>query len=543
MKFPESLRKILFKLSQSHLNPLNYPRTLLRSIIFCSLVAICLSQCYGILEDFIANPTVINFRRESPSLVTIMPGLTICNNNRLSLRKLLKRNATIKATIREDIRRDIERSRSLIDRVEFQKFRDLVQEVFDFVGYSASREAKESTLNDLFDKRPDIEPFIEWLGCTQTWPDSYSCSKITRIESMTNRHCITLMHEGAMLNDLTHRASIFNDSERFSGYKGIIEPEKKDLYARLNLDDFSTTEVIRIMINFDPEDYGDLTRQIGARITFHANNHVANTRDLDFFITRGFRYDFSIDRVGKNSIAKPKKGCTDYKKKNLNHFAQQIDPRVPLSMATCFQNCIVKSVLSSSRCWPNTMPYFRNDSLDPQLNMKLCDWLVGPQHKSIFDELLRIDNVRSNLRSGESRRTDSWQADDWIKWRYASQNIKKYRTINKYCFSHCSLGCKLAYYTVSLSKSVWPTDVNILLDDTGAMKNRRHCCALISIKFAHYHTTIHESLAKHDTPTTIGSVGGVLAVWLGLSVMSIYRVMLEMVNLIIGKYSIEPRSI
>lgn len=57
-------------------------RAVLKVFFFSLFVIICFSQCYTIMKNYLKYPTVIDTYDVSPSLITILPGVTICNNNR-----------------------------------------------------------------------------------------------------------------------------------------------------------------------------------------------------------------------------------------------------------------------------------------------------------------------------------------------------------------------------------------------------------------------------------------------------------------------------
>lgn len=57
-------------------------RNIVKVIFFTLFIVICFSQCYVILKNFLEYPTIVDMFDVSPSLITILPGLTICNNNR-----------------------------------------------------------------------------------------------------------------------------------------------------------------------------------------------------------------------------------------------------------------------------------------------------------------------------------------------------------------------------------------------------------------------------------------------------------------------------
>lgn len=57
-------------------------KTTLKVFFFGLFAIICFTQVYMIMRSFLANPQVIDMYDLSPDLVTILPGVTICNNNR-----------------------------------------------------------------------------------------------------------------------------------------------------------------------------------------------------------------------------------------------------------------------------------------------------------------------------------------------------------------------------------------------------------------------------------------------------------------------------
>lgn len=57
-------------------------RLIIKIFFFSLFAAICFVQVYMIMESYLEKPYVIDMYDVSPDLVTILPGVTICNNNR-----------------------------------------------------------------------------------------------------------------------------------------------------------------------------------------------------------------------------------------------------------------------------------------------------------------------------------------------------------------------------------------------------------------------------------------------------------------------------
>lgn len=414
---------------------------------------------------------------------------------------------------------------SFINQQEFNNFRDQLANVFDNLGFDPEDDVNQAIMNSFFDIKPDPKPFIQWLGCGQTWADSIDCGNLTQIDSVRDRFCTTILHRGAMLYDVINRPELFNSSSS----RNSDSP-----YSY-----FDAKEVIRMVVNFEPEDYADLKRQIGARILFHDSNFVAASGDLDFFITRGYRYDFTIDRKDTKLIDEPYGECWNYDKYNIDKYKTRIDPRVPLSGHTCFQNCVVRNIIHISKCWPTTMPYFRNDSFDLDLKLKACSWFKGSHHVSIFSELIRVDELRKRQRNNETVQqqgnltvtTMATTNPDNTNNPTSNREMIVYKKIRRFCWSQCILSCHMAEYSVTLTRSAWPTNVEVLFDNTSRQRSLRHCCALVTIKFTHFHYNVHELKPKYNVANTIGDLGGLLAVWLGLSIVSVYHAFQKLLEL------------
>ena len=294
---------------------------------------------------------------------------------------------------------------------------------------------------------------------------------------------------------------------------------------------FDAKEVVKIVLNFEPEDYGDIKRQIGARITFHDSNTIAALGNLNYFVTRGYRYDFSIMRKDTKLAGPPYDNCIDYELNNLEKFKTRIEPRLPLKVSTCYQNCVARNVINFADCWPATIPYFRNDSLDPDLRMAPCTWFRRSNLTSTFLELMRFDSIRAKQKQTQQNASlpqNATQNDysshaNKVPGQSVGEKMRKYRKVMRFCQSQCILSCRVTAFSVSVTRSVWPTDVKMLFDTTGREKLLRHCCAMIAVKFTHFHYNIHEYRPKYDLDNTVGDLGGLLAFWLGLSIVSVYH--------------------
>lgn len=462
---------------------------------------------------------------------------------------LVKRNLTIAEEMRKKFPEWINGKKPKAGK-EFNDFRDGVAKIFAKLNYSPQEEMDNATMNDLFEMKPGTENYIKWVGCARSWANSVECAMLSQIDSVQDRRCTTILHKGAMLYDKTNSPHLFNAS---------AVSESRYSY-------FNAKEVVKMLVDFQPDDYADLKRQIGSRIIFHDNKYVASSMDPDFFVTRGFRYDFNIDRedLVLPETSKERPNCVKYEENNIDQFKSKINPREPLYFETCFQNCIVRNIIHRSNCWPTTMPYYRNDTYDPGLDLKSCTWFREPPYFAIYRELLRVERLREQEANELRRQTDinvsetstpssttsikpptspetndssTTKTEDAIISLFGTnssaknqEEMKAYMKIRRECWSKCSFSCTLTRYSVTVTRQSWPSDVGMLFDQSGRDKRLRHCCALITIKYSHFHYSVNEFMAKYNLADTLGNVGGLLAVWLNLSMVSVYHAVQKLVD-------------
>lgn len=394
---------------------------------------------------------------------------------------------------------------------ELTKFRDGLLRIYDDLNYDTQIDMDRMTMNEAYNFKPDT--ILKWIGCARTWTNSIECLNLTRIESIQDRKCTTVLHRGAMMYDHMHRPNLFNSTT----------PNITGLY-----DYFDAKEVIKAIVDFQPEDYADLKRQIGARIVFHSADYVGTSIDRDFFLTRGYRYDFHVSREDIILSGVRQFGCFDYTT-YLEAYKNELDPRVPLTGDTCFQNCVTKNMINRAKCWPTTMPYYRNDSLDPGLKLKSCSWLREPQYLTIYKEIIRVENLKKMKSGGQNVSESDRLKNDRSKM--IRDGVGLYTKIRRFCWAQCTISCTVTEYKISVTRSEWPSDVEISLNKTGKERRYRHCCSLITVKYSHFHYDVQQYIPKYNLIDTIGNLGGLLAVWLGISFVSVYHALQKLAEL------------
>lgn len=471
--------------------------TITRIVAFSIFSALCSYQCYLIIYNYLKDPRIIDIHEVSPNIARTFPGVTLCNNNRVSLRKVFDLRPEIKNAIMKEYPNLFEDRYNFVNPKNFEKFRDFVSETYKRFNYSANEELSRTLMNERYNLMPPINSFIKTVTCAVSTDGQLRCNKVNKIESIQDRVCVTLAHQGAL--------TYYNTHHRISPHK-ICKNTK-------GIDHFNSREVIRILIDFQPEDYGDLKRQIGARLTLNANSYVASAADKDFYIERGYKYEFNLDRQDTILF----ENCYEYEDINIEPFKDFINPRLPLHSETCVQNCISENVVLHSKCWPPTMPYYRNDSLDQFKNIKQCEWFREAQYFVIYRDLLLNDSKGSkkNEKVAQLFRRD----------------MRIYANITRYCRSRCKLSCKLTQFSITKSRSLLPSKIVQALDRTGNERITNYCCAMISIKYTKFYYSVFEFVPKYNIADTVGNLGGLLAVWLGISIVSIYHALMKLIEI------------
>lgn len=420
----------------------------------------------------------------------------------MSFKKLVMMNESLREFLAEEHPTWLHSSQQHLDIEKFHQYRDQLAGIYRSIDFHPQEVIDASTLDELFAMKPDADKFVRWLKCARAWDRSVACANLTRIESIQDRLCTTLFYEGSRIHDYYNKRHLFNTSDTsFNSY-------------------FDAKEVVKLVVDFEPEDYADLKRQIGARLIFHDNNHVASMNEFDFFITRGYRYDFHIEREDTTLLGYPYSNCLNYRQIYEHEFRSKINPRVPLTVDTCFQNCVVMNVVRREYCWPSTMPFFHNDTILSGDKIKACSAFGETKKLASFNETARLESLIQEMASSGNKTIPNVLSSS--RSRIRSQQ-RSYMKIRRYCWSRCIIPCRKPNFSISVSRSAWPADAKALVDKTGQDQLMHHCCALITVKFNHFHYTTKEYVPKYSIVDTVGNIGGLLAVWMGISIVSIYR--------------------
>lgn len=483
---------------------------LVRFIFFILIGSICFYQSFDIIHTYFQYPTLTKVREYRPTLIESLPGITLCNNNRVSLRSMMQSNQVLRRVIlakhphlfqhNYDDYENVTHRSHLKTLAKFDSFRDDLYKIYQRLNISTQAIIDRTNLNQRFTILPQTKHFIKRLMCPAYDNRKLDCNQLTQIESIQDRFCISLMHAGTMHYDAHNRPHVY-DSQ---------------IYPKEYMD---RREVLRMHVDFEPEDYGDLKRQIGARITFHGNQYIASASDKDFYIQPGYRYEFKIVRQDSTEASKTSE-CADYEAKNLDSYRNQTNPRIPLSSRTCIQNCIIQNILALLKCWPPTISYFRNDTFDPNLDIRFCKWYREPQYFKMHRDMRLARLIAKQKIEGNSLQLEEQIREMKFLFRL---DMGIYVETERFCASECVKSCTGTNLRVSLSRMANPEKLQLMVDKSGQGAIINRCCSIISIKYPNLQYQIYESEMRYTAADTIGNLGGILAFWLGFSMLSIYR--------------------
>lgn len=495
--------------------------TQIRIFIFTILGIICGFQCYLIISNYTKYPKAVQvYDVPFKTLFDVLPGFTICNNNRVSLKKLLDKFPKLRKLVESKLGTVLSKRHLINTNKELDQFRDKLGVLYAELNVDTQMYLDNATMSELLDISADSVEFIPWIECSPSWLNvTINCNFLSKIESVQDRHCTSLFTFNSLKFDQRYNNAIFNHTSTLNANRSSASRP------------FELREAVRMLIDFAPSDYGDLKRQIGSRVIFHQNSYVPSQASFDFFVTRGFEYSFNIKRQD-TYLTNSDYECINYQEENINQvydLAQDTPKRlrVVFTKNTCYQNCIASQVAQRMNCWPPFVPYFKNDTFDPNGKLKPCSWFTAFMPTTIFNQIVYASMRRNNISLPKANDTQQLRQD--------ARDAREFKKIKAACNDGCKLSCKITRYKIIVSKTAWPSQIKLDLGDASSNeKLLRHCCALISIKYAHFIYETQEYFFKYNLIDTIGNIGGLLAVWLGLSIVSLVKALERMAEFLVN---------
>lgn len=441
---------------------------------------ICFQQCYLQVSEYLLYKTRVQVSHTFPtSTVFLLPGVTVCNNNRLRLDRLAEEIPQVRDDVSKILNDTV--SGTLTDRKRIQLIRSIKQAVDDAV--NISKIINESPISTLM--KLSRYPMIKDINCNTSWGRQINCENIRIIESFQGVPCYTAFYLGSLLESLS-------SGRAFNYRMSLLNGQRK-------LTPFESHEIAEILVNFDPMQHGDFNRDVGGKLVIHSTGHIGSVRDVAHAILPGNRYEIIIQRFMSKRLPPPYETmCFDYKQANSAEFTEgkPASPSTELDKTTCTRNCIIKQATKACNCWPVEVPHYPNDTLIPNSDSyRMCAW--G------FEEASSTGNFSTRL------------------------YVDCYRRFHAECRSKCSHGCRTEDYKVYKMVNPWPGRHKFLLAATSKEKAEltrlRSCCALISIKYVDLMERRNIMIPNLTLAQLVSNIGGIVSALVGVSVVTIYR--------------------
>lgn len=363
-----------------------------------------------------------------------------------------------------------------------------------------------------FNLTTTVDKFITYLKCDQSWlseEDKFKeCEEIPIIESMHyNGKCFTLFHNlsteaiGQELG-IKRRNALMRDPK--STLEVFIKRGENDKDTT-NSYDFKPNEMIKLMIDFQPNETTNFYKYFGGKIFIHDNRHMPGMEEKYFEIEPGYNYEFYVRRISTKLLPTPyPTNCTDYYRKGRRAIEDSKWFSAPLNREECMRQCLIVVGMTVCRgVFPPEAPYFaRND----------------------YDKYKGTNGLR------------------WGQWR-ANPPLTMFYTPCSFnyqmkCSEKCGFECEKDSYQVIMEKSPWPymeiTD-SATEEEKARMEVRRKTSAFISIRYSTFTQLMRDFEPRfHSTELFICNVGGLVTMWIGICMIDLFDILESVVRRIMA---------
>lgn len=337
----------------------------LEFILVILLINGCIYQCYELLEDYFSYPTHVSVNKIlNDDYLTDLPGLTICNKNRMS-RETLRisypelndshfmaitlgtfysvNNFTLHRPGEEYFSEDLD---DYSDSSEVPgngtASRPSEQAKFnatDIDWIKVSQYLTRNTIAASHATRP-LYDLIDTITCANIWGDQMPCQDFKRLQSFQQgSNCVTLFHDSVLWDSrdpaVRELKSAFGSSpsgtrnaEQVGDIDDVplmdLKDQQLDLSQWAKLQDLDPTkvhvdmgnmEMIRLRINFRPDDYANKRSVVGGQVAVHPNTYIATINHIAYNIEPGFWYSYYLERFDFKRLPPPyKTNCYDYQR-------------------------------------------------------------------------------------------------------------------------------------------------------------------------------------------------------------------------------------
>lgn len=449
------------------------------------ICAVCVQQCHIAIKDYLKYPTRIQVMHGlPPSTLLLLPGITICNNNRFRLDKLSQDVPGLSRMVKNATSNVNKVNYGSLTNEQRAKHFVKVNKILEKTGISLNNLISESSVYTLWKLSHKL--MVMDINCNAIWGREFNCENFRIIESYQWGPCYTLFYRGAIFEAITSgKAYEFNSS--------LLGGPRK-------IDSFVSHEIAEVLIDFDPLQHADMQRDTGGKVLIHSSTEIGNVRDTVFPISPGYSYDFIISRQISERLPPPYDSkCYHYMRENSHHFKggkTDAEASVELDRRSCLRNCLLRETIRACNCWPIEVCYFPNDTRVSNLTgpIKMCPW---------GDEVGGKDATYS-----------------------VDKYINCYKKFIPLCLEECPLDCVAETYQVQIRHNRWPTREMFFRaseSESVELKKLKGCCAKLSVKYLEFMENRLVEYPKITLAQMVSNIGGIVSALVGVSAVTVYR--------------------
>ncbi|KAI1287404.1 hypothetical protein HDE_10313 [Halotydeus destructor] len=350
----------------------------------------CFYQCFQILNLFFQYPTVVDVKSVLSNLT--IPGITLCNGNTITLTNLKKYTANMADLKAKEFTEDYKALEAKGEKGK-KELQDLIDKYVRII--------LEAPISDTVNNGPSFAQYVnnETLACAFDEKGN------------TNVTCGYLVNPLTTSQQIGNCFTLFHESKGFKIEEVSVEPgygQSPIIYGNQSLrvevadQPFQPNEVLRMVLNFEPDEYTILDAPVFGTISIHDPSESPDTRKRRFYLYPGYYYEFYVTKKETILLEAPYESrCFDYVRQNQREYDQGrkkgVHPYLdaPLSRDDCRIGCLAKRTLLKCQCWPPEIPYLQgyeqnvtikvNDK-EQNVNfafIETCDWVKLAKKRSL----------------------------------------------------------------------------------------------------------------------------------------------------------------
>ncbi|XP_033096439.1 acid-sensing ion channel 1A-like [Anneissia japonica] len=450
--------------------------------LFLTAVSLLLYQSKELVAKYLTYPVDVQLDVKY-KIELEFPAVTICNINPIR-ESLLREDPDLKDTnLIEDSDQcdvfdgDVDFNQD--EKEEYQGWEYFLSQTDPYGTETVARQQIETLSNLLSNKsneeKKNLGHQIEDLLVGCSW-SSLSCSP----ENFTN-HFFNAFHGNCYT---------FNSNPNSS------EP-KKSKYS-------GPSAGLSIMLFIEQNEYlYDVSASAGVRVVIHDQGKMPFPEEEGYYVSPGHHTSIALRRVEINRLSTYDKPCMS-EEEMANYWDFYTFYGVEYNQQTCVKTCYQRQIMEHCGCYDIYYPT-NETSLDPkERTVKPCD-----------------------LTNEED--------DDCV------EGFQETFRISGYTYCSCQQPCNTVSYTSDISTSYWPSDnykenlkenlVNFskpLRETVEADCNDKNAIRLNLLNLDIYYQDLNYEVINQSFTYTfidlVGALGGLVGLWLGLSILTIFEV-------------------